>query len=120
MADQKPQIFELNNGTMQVKITNLGCTITSLSLPDKNGNLADVVLGFDSVEPYLNRVAPYFGAIVGRVANRIKDGKFTLNGVDYTLPVNRPPNSLHGMLVIPNYCELFDAVLISHVCQSVI
>lgn len=96
MADQKPQIFELNNGTMQVKITNLGCTITSLSLPDKNGNLADVVLGFDSVEPYLNRVAPYFGAIVGRVANRIKDGKFTLNGVDYTLPVNRPPNSLHG------------------------
>jgi aldose 1-epimerase len=53
-----------------------------------------------------NRVAPYFGAIVGRVANRIKDGKFTLNGADYTLPVNRPPNSLHGMLVIPNYCEL--------------
>jgi hypothetical protein len=54
-----------------------------------------------------NRVAPYFGAIVGRVANRIKDGKFNLNGADYTLPVNRPPNSLHGMLVIPNYCELW-------------
>ncbi|KDP25982.1 hypothetical protein JCGZ_22712 [Jatropha curcas] len=100
MADhtQKPEIFELNNGTMVVKITNLGCTITSLSVPDKNGNLADVVLGFDSVEPYLKGVAPYFGAIVGRVANRIKDGKFSLNGVEYTLPINRPPNSLHGGL----------------------
>ncbi|XWS60842.1 hypothetical protein CRYUN_Cryun07bG0072400 [Craigia yunnanensis] len=52
MADQ-PQIFELNNGTMQVKISNYGCTITSLSVPDKNGQLADVVLGFDTVEPYV-------------------------------------------------------------------
>ncbi|EEF31898.1 galactose mutarotase [Ricinus communis] len=101
MADHTqmtPQLFELNNGTMLVKITNLGCTITSLTLPDKNGNLADVVLGFDSLEPYLKGVAPYFGSIVGRVANRIKDGKFTLDGVDYTLPLNRPPNSLHGGL----------------------
>ncbi|XP_050220535.1 uncharacterized protein LOC126670757 [Mercurialis annua] len=99
MADQtveSPQLFDLSNGTMFVKITNLGCTITSLSLPDKNGNLADVVLGFDSLEPYLKGVAPYFGSIVGRVANRIKDGKFTMDGVDYTLPLNRPPNSLHG------------------------
>ncbi|XP_021660662.2 uncharacterized protein LOC110650144 isoform X2 [Hevea brasiliensis] len=55
MADQtqNPQIFELNNGTMLVKITNFGCIITSMPVPDKNGNLADVVLGFDSVEPYL-------------------------------------------------------------------
>ncbi|KAF2309111.1 hypothetical protein GH714_000582 [Hevea brasiliensis] len=98
MADQtqNPQIFELNNGSMLVKITNLGCSITSLSVPDRNGNLADVVLGFDSVEPYLKGAAPYFGAIVGRVANRIKNGKFTLNGVEYTLPINKPPNSLHG------------------------
>ncbi|GLT35154.1 hypothetical protein SLA2020_096320 [Shorea laevis] len=99
MADhtqKPPEIFELNNGTMQVKITNYGCTITSLSVPDKNGQLADVVLGFDSVEPYLQGVAPYFGCIVGRVANRIKNGKFTLNGVEYSLPINKPPNSLHG------------------------
>ncbi|KAJ9162661.1 hypothetical protein P3X46_022417 [Hevea brasiliensis] len=56
MADQtqNPQIFELNNGTMLVKITNFGCIITSMPVPDKNGNLADVVLGFDSVEPYLS------------------------------------------------------------------
>ncbi|XVF50438.1 hypothetical protein PTKIN_Ptkin04bG0100200 [Pterospermum kingtungense] len=95
MADQ-PQIFEINNGTMQVKITNYGCSITSLSVPDKNGRLADVVLGFDTVEPYVQGAAPYFGCIVGRVANRIKDGKFTLNGVEYSLPINKPPNSLHG------------------------
>ncbi|KAM7268825.1 hypothetical protein ACFE04_010991 [Oxalis oulophora] len=93
---KKAEIFELNNGTIQIKITNLGCTITSLSLPDKDGKLADVVLGFDTVDPYLQGVAPYFGCIVGRVANRIKDGKFTLNGVEHTLPLNRPPNSLHG------------------------
>ncbi|CAN6714444.1 unnamed protein product [Malus baccata var. baccata] len=95
-ANQKPEIFELNNGSMRALITNLGCTITSLSVPGKDGKLADVVLGFDSVDPYVKGVAPYFGSIVGRVANRIKDGKFTLNGTEYSLPVNKPPNSLHG------------------------
>ncbi|KAK4436892.1 Aldose 1-epimerase [Sesamum alatum] len=94
MAEAK--IFELNNGTMQVKVSNFGCTITSLLVPDKNGKLADVVLGFDTLEPYMKGAAPYFGCIVGRVANRIKDGKFTLNGVEYALPINKPPNSLHG------------------------
>ncbi|PON79160.1 Aldose 1-/Glucose-6-phosphate 1-epimerase [Trema orientale] len=99
MADpnQKAHIFELDNGTTRVLVTNYGCTITSLSVPDRDGKLADVVLGFDSLEPYLNGAAPYFGCIVGRVANRIKDGKFTLNGVEYSLPLNKPPNSLHGM-----------------------
>ncbi|KAF4385274.1 hypothetical protein G4B88_026557 [Cannabis sativa] len=98
MADpnNKAQIFELNNGNICVLVTNYGCTITSLSVPDKDGKLGDVVLGFDSIEPYLNGVAPYFGSIVGRVANRIKHGKFTLNGVEYSLPINNPPNSLHG------------------------
>ncbi|KAM5570396.1 galactose mutarotase [Rosa sericea] len=96
MADQKAEIFELNNGIMRVLISNLGCTITSLSVPGKDGKSADVVLGFDSVEPYLKGLAPYFGCIVGRVANRIKDGKFTLNGTDYSVSLNRPPNSLHG------------------------
>ncbi|CAN7074526.1 unnamed protein product [Brassica oleracea var. botrytis] len=100
MADQSkndtPEIFELNNGSMHVKISNYGATITSLFVPDKNGKSADVVLGFDSVDPYVKGLAPYFGCIVGRVANRIKEGKFSLNGVDYTLPINKPPNSLHG------------------------
>lgn len=92
----EPKLFELNNGTIQLKVSNLGCTITSLSVPDKNGKLGDVVLGFDTLEPYLKGAAPYFGCIVGRVANRIKDGKFTLDGVQYSLPINKPPNSLHG------------------------
>ncbi|XP_027126598.1 uncharacterized protein [Coffea arabica] len=92
----EPKLFELNNGTIQLKVSNLGCTITSLSVPDKNGKLGDVVLGFDALEPYLKGAAPYFGCIVGRVANRIKDGKFTLDGAHYSLPINKPPNSLHG------------------------
>ncbi|KAM7482929.1 hypothetical protein LguiB_007512 [Lonicera macranthoides] len=94
--DPKPEIFELNNGTMIVKVSNYGCTITSCSVPDKDGKLADVVLGFDSLDPYLKGAAPFFGCIVGRVANRIKEGKFTLNGTEYSLPINKPPNSLHG------------------------
>lgn len=97
-ADQNPQLFELNNGTMKVFVSNYGCTITSLFVPDKNGKLDDVVLGFDTLEPYLNGLAPYFGCIVGRVANRIKEGKFTLNGTEYSLPINNGPNSLHGGL----------------------
>ncbi|KAL8140881.1 hypothetical protein V2J09_006902 [Rumex salicifolius] len=100
MADQhkKPEIFELSNGSMHVKISNYGCTITSLSVPDKDGKLADVVLGFDTIDPYLQGAGKYFGCIVGRVANRIKEGKFSLDGVDYSLPINNGPNSLHGGL----------------------
>lgn len=90
------ELFDLRNGNMTVKISNWGATITSILVPDANGNLADVVLGFDSVDPYTKGVAPYFGCIVGRVANRIKDGKFTLKGTQYALPINNPPNSLHG------------------------
>uniref|UniRef100_B3TLS6 Aldose 1-epimerase n=1 Tax=Elaeis guineensis var. tenera TaxID=51953 RepID=B3TLS6_ELAGV len=93
--DGKPGLFELSNGTITAKITNLGATITSLLVPDAQGNLADVVLGFDSLESYHDN-PPYFGCIVGRVANRIKQGKFTLNGVEYSLAINNGPNSLHG------------------------
>ncbi|XP_076932317.1 uncharacterized protein LOC143597809 [Bidens hawaiensis] len=96
--DNQPQLLELNNGTMKLIVSNHGCTITSLFLPDKHGKLDDVVLGFDTLDPYLNHVAPYFGCIVGRVANRIKQGKFKLNGTEHTLPINNGPNSLHGGL----------------------
>ncbi|CAN0897420.1 Galactose mutarotase [Linum grandiflorum] len=93
---EQPRLFELNNGTIRAQITNYGAAITSLSVPDKDGNLADVVLGFDSVHTYMEGNPCYFGCIVGRVANRIKDGKFTLDGVHYSLPINNGPNSLHG------------------------
>ncbi|XP_074564684.1 uncharacterized protein LOC141821192 [Curcuma longa] len=90
------EIYELSNGTITVKVSNFGATITSLLVPDANGNVADVVLGFDTIEPYQKGASPYFGCIVGRVANRIKEGKFTLNGVEHSLFINNGPNSLHG------------------------
>lgn len=92
------EILELSNGRITAKIAAWGATITSLIVPDARGNLADVVLGFDTLEPYMKGISPYFGCIVGRVANRIKEGKFTLNGVEYSLAINNGPNSLHGGL----------------------
>ncbi|KAK8961070.1 hypothetical protein KSP40_PGU004569 [Platanthera guangdongensis] len=92
----KPELFELSNGTITARLTNAGATITSLLVPDSQGNIADVVLGFDSLDTYVNDNAPYFGCIVGRVANRIKDGKFTLNGTEYFLAISNGPYSLHG------------------------
>ncbi len=84
-----------NNNGMTVKITNYGGIITSVSVPDKNGDFDDVVLGYDSLAGYL-RDTPYFGAIVGRYANRIAKGRFKLDGKEYTLAVNNGPNHLHG------------------------
>ena len=75
-----------------------GATIVDLLVPDANGELADVSLGFDSIEPYPTHGA-YFGTIAGRFANRINAGKFTLEGRSYQLALNNPPNHLHGGLV---------------------
>ncbi|RWW32189.1 hypothetical protein GW17_00003149, partial [Ensete ventricosum] len=106
------ELYELSNGTITVKVTNFGATITSLLVPDANGNLADVVLGFDTVEPYQKGAGRYFGCIVGRVANRIKEGKFTLNGLDYSLHINNPPNSLHGKTIWASHVTPVDENLI--------
>lgn len=84
-----------NKNGMVVKITNFGGIVTSIIVPDKNGNFDDVVLGYDKLEGYLEN-DPYFGAIVGRYANRIAKGKFTLDGTEYTLATNNGPNHLHG------------------------
>ena len=84
-----------NSSGMKAKIMTYGGIITELDVPDRDGKFADVVLGFDSLEGYLAG-HPYFGAIVGRYANRIAKGKFTLDGKEYTLAVNNGPNSLHG------------------------
>lgn len=86
-----------NNQGMIVKITNFGGIVTSIIVPDKNGNFEDVVLGFDNLEGYLGE-HPYFGAIVGRYGNRIAKGKFTVDGEEYTLAVNNGENHLHGGL----------------------
>lgn len=77
------------------KIINLGGIITELHVQDKNGKLDDVALGFDTLEPYLE-VGPYFGALIGRVGNRIANAQFTLDGVTYNLAANNGPNNLHG------------------------
>lgn len=77
------------------KIINLGGIITELHVRDKNGQLGDVVLGFDTLEPYLD-IGPYFGALIGRVGNRIANAQFTLDGETYALAANNGSNNLHG------------------------
>lgn len=91
------ELYVLKNGQITVKVMTYGAIITEIDTPDCNGKEGDVVLGFDSLEGYLGK-HPYFGATVGRVANRIAKGKFTLNGQEYTLAVNDGPNTLHGGL----------------------
>jgi len=86
-----------NRQGMVAKITEYGAILTELWVPDRNGKPGDVVLGFDNLERYV-KGHPFFGAIAGRVANRIAKGKFTLDGREYTLAVNNAPNHLHGGL----------------------
>lgn len=85
-----------NSNNVVVQITNYGAIIASIIVPDRNGQMADIVQGYDTIQEYINGNGPYMGAIVGRVANRIGKGKFTLNGTQYTLAVNNGPNHLHG------------------------
>jgi aldose 1-epimerase len=86
-----------DSGGMIAKVMTYGATLTELDTPDRNGNLDDVVLGFDNLAGYLQK-EPYFGAIVGRVGNRIAKGQFTLDGHAYQLATNDGPNHLHGGL----------------------
>ncbi len=79
----------------QVKITNYGGIVTSIIVPDRRGRMGDVALGYDNLAAYV-KASPYFGALVGRYANRIAKGRFTLDGKTYKLAVNNGPNSLHG------------------------
>jgi aldose 1-epimerase len=82
---------------MEIRATNYGGIVVSLRVPDKKGNLDDIALGFDDLKGYLANT-PYFGAIIGRYGNRIANGKFTLDGKEYTLARNNGPNSIHGGL----------------------
>jgi len=93
---QQADLYVLSNKKgMQVAITNFGATIVSVKVPDRNGKVADVVLGYDDVKDHESGKA-YFGATVGRYANRIAHGEFTLNGATYTLAKNDGENHLHG------------------------
>ncbi len=91
-------LFTLVNANgLIARISDYGTIITELQVPDRTGKLGDIVLGFDNLGQYL-RGHPYFGASVGRVANRIAQGQFTLDGKTYKLAVNNGPNHLHGGL----------------------
>jgi len=91
--------FILENAKgLKAKVINYGATIVSIEAPDRNGNPADVVCGFDNMAGYQSADNPYFGACCGRFANRIAKGRFSLDGVEYRLAVNNGPNALHGGL----------------------
>ncbi len=93
---QAVEMFILTNRNgMVAKVITYGATLTELDVPDSGGKPGNIVLGFDTLAGYLGE-EPYFGATIGRVANRIAKGTFTLNGVTYHVPVNNGPNSLHG------------------------
>ena len=95
--DKKTSLYFLTNkNDCELTITNYGAKIVSLMVPNKLGELVDVVTGHGSIDTYLTSEEPYFGAVCGRVANRIANGKFTLDGKSYSLAVNNGPNSLHG------------------------
>jgi aldose 1-epimerase len=87
-----------NKKGMEVSITNFGATVVTLKVPDRTGKVADIVLGYDTLEGYENG-SSYFGATVGRYGNRIGGGKFSLDGKTYTLPKNNGENTLHGGIV---------------------
>jgi aldose 1-epimerase len=86
-----------NVNGMEVRLASYGARITSIKVPDRNGKFADVVLGFDTIEPYRTSVKkPYLGVTLGRYAGRIAHGRFTLDGVEHVLAQNNGPNHSHG------------------------
>nr|WP_231615425.1 aldose epimerase family protein [Novipirellula artificiosorum] len=95
------KLYTLKNSSgMTVKVTNFGAIITSIVVPDRDGNMGDVALGYNRVEDYINAVdKPYFGAVVGRYGNRIAKGEFSIDGETYTLATNNNANHLHGGVI---------------------
>lgn len=94
---EEVEVYTLQNSNgVYARVMTFGATLTEMWVPDSEGKLADVVLGFDSVAGYESDENPYFGCIVGRCANRIAGGRFDLDGRRYHLATNNPPNHLHG------------------------
>lgn len=91
------ELFTLKNKNgLEMSVTNYGGRIVSLSVPDKSGEMADIVLGYDNIDGYLNADEQYFGASIGRYGNRIAKGSFKIDSLEYKLAVNNGQNSLHG------------------------
>ena len=90
-------LYTLRNGDLVMQVTNYGARVVSLWAPDRNGNYADVEIGYENIDRYINNTGErYLGAVVGPVANRIANGKFVLDGKEYTLPQNNNGQTLHG------------------------
>ncbi len=94
---KKTDLFFLHNKKgYEVAITNYGGAIVAIMVPDKNGNVANVIQGHDNIDDVINSPEPFLSTLIGRYGNRIARGKFTLNGKEYQLAVNNGPNALHG------------------------
>jgi aldose 1-epimerase len=97
LPEGEVKLYRLKNANgLEMEVTNFGGRVVSLFVPDREGNFEDVVLGYDSVDEYINNPTSYFGAPIGRYGNRIADALFTLNGETYQLEANNGPNNLHG------------------------
>ena len=95
--NRQVNLYTLTNPSgMELKLTNYGASVVSLKTPDRNGDFADIVLGYDTLAEYVADNSRYFGGTIGRCANMISKAKFTLNAAEYTLAANYPPNHLHG------------------------
>ncbi len=95
--DKHTDLYILRNNTgMEVAITNYGCALLSIMVPDKDGIYANVILGHDSIENVINSPEPFLNTTIGRYGNRIAGGKFTLFDLEHQLSINNGPNSLHG------------------------
>lgn len=97
IANKSTDLFILKNTKgMEVAVTNYGCAILSIMVPDKNGKYANVILGHSSIDEVIDSPEPFLNTVIGRYGNRIAKGKFTLYGEEHELTVNNGPNSLHG------------------------
>ncbi|TRX39994.1 aldose epimerase family protein [Flavobacterium restrictum] len=96
IGGKKVSLYWIKNENIQVAFTNYGGRLVSLLVRNKNNEFVDVVVGLGSIKDYQNSTEPYFGATIGRVGNRFAKGKFSLNGKQYSIPVNNGENALHG------------------------
>jgi aldose 1-epimerase len=123
MPDGTPvEIYTLQDGTIEARILTYGGVIQSLKVPDRKGKMGDVVLGFDSLDQYI-KSSPFFGAIIGRYANRIGNGEFKLDGKTYTLAKNEGKNTLHGGVVgfdkvVWKAKEIPDGIQLTHLSKN--
>ncbi|MGV8095265.1 MAG: aldose epimerase family protein [Mangrovibacterium sp.] len=127
---QSVQLFTLSNDKqVTVKIINYGCILTAIETPDRNGRIDNVACGFEKLDDYLNddylSNYPYFGSIIGRYANRIAKGKYSIDGIEYSGTVNNGENHLHGGLIgfdrrlwTPEIIEMQDQVGVKMVYLS--